>query len=77
MRTSAPSISIGKVGLYVLMLNLPLFAFSFYVHALLAQHDGTAGNFLIENIGIWILIIFKILGGNLFLAIIFSDFKIK
>lgn len=76
MKTTEQTISKNAVAFWLAVVNLPLIAISVYIHYLLEQVGG-AGNTFLNNSGVWILVAFKLIGANLILATIFSEFKIK
>ena len=76
-RVAQPSISATKVTFWFLVVNIPLFAITYYIHHLLNLFEYTHGNNIMENMGLWLLVAFKIIGANMILTQIFSDFKIK
>ena len=76
MKEKEQSISYGTITFWLVVVNLPLIAISIYIHYLLSQ-VGNAGNTFLNNSGVWILMAFKLIGANLIMATIFSEFKIK
>lgn len=75
MKIKQPQISASKIQFWFLIVNLPLIAITFYVHYLL-ENAGQFESFF-DSIGLWLLVAFKIIGANLILLTIFSEFKIK
>ena len=76
MKTKQPSISIYKAGLWIFLVNAVLIGFTLYAHALLWRVGNPYGNAIFENVEIWLLVLFKLIGGNLILAVILSEFNI-
>ena len=76
MKTNQPVISANKVRLWFVLTNTLLLAFTVYVHALLSRH-GLQSDHFFESFQIWVLVIFKLVGANLILGVIFSDFKMQ
>ncbi|MEO9483709.1 MAG: hypothetical protein ABJG47_09700 [Ekhidna sp.] len=76
MKTTEQSLSKNTITFWLVVVNLPLIAISIYIHYLLEQVGGT-GNTFLNNLGVWFLVAFKLIGANLILATIFSEFKIK
>lgn len=77
MKVEKQSISPSRVGFWWVLINLPLIAITLYIHYLLAVVGENYGNNLFENIGLWLLVIFKIGGANLIFWVIISEFKIR
>lgn len=75
MKSIQTSLSHYHKTLWFLLVNILLIGFSVYVHALLYQLGYAHENPIVENIEIWMLILFKMVGANLILAVIFSEFK--
>ncbi len=76
MKTTKQTISSSTVNFWVVVVNLPLIALTVYIHYLLEKVGGPSDTFL-ENVGVWLLVGFKLIGANLILVSIFSEFKIK
>lgn len=76
MNTTKPTISSDTVAIWLMVVNIPLIAISIYVHYLL-EKVGVYGNTFFNNLGVWLLVGFKLIGANLIMASIFSEFKIK
>ena len=76
METKTQTISETKVIGWVILVNLPLVAISVYAHYLLCAFGYHHGNDLVQNAGLGLLIAIKLIGANLILGTIFSEFKI-
>lgn len=76
MKTTKQTISSEAVAFWLAVVNIPLIAISFYVHYLL-EKVGIYGDTFFNNVGVWLLVGFKLIGANLIMASIFSEFKIK
>ena len=77
MKKIQPSISAFHLYIWYTLVNVILIAFTVYVHALLKHTGILANNTFIENASIWAMVVFKVVGANFILAVIFSEFKIK
>ena len=75
MKTSRPMFVSGSFWGWFLLTNIVLLGFTFYVHASLDRHGWLEHNHAIEGMAIWLLTVFKIVGANLILIMIFSEFK--
>ncbi len=77
MKTSRLSISKAKVLFWYVIVNLPLLGYSFYAHELLTRFGYLHANTLLDNFGLWFLVAFKIIGANIILSVILSEFEIR
>lgn len=77
MEIKKQSISLTKAGFWWVLINLPMIAITLYIHYLLVAVGENYGDNLLENFGLWLLMIFKIGGANLIFWVIISEFKIK
>lgn len=76
MDTLKKTMTINRVRLLYLLVNFPIIALTVYVHYLVFTISESYGNNIMENSGLWLLLAFKIIGANLILSVIVSDFKI-
>jgi hypothetical protein len=76
MNTLKKTMTINRVRMLFLLVNLPMVALTVYVHFLVFSISESYGNNIMENMGLWLLLAFKIIGANLILKVIISDFKI-
>ena len=77
MKPNKPTITISRIWFWYIFANIPMLALTFYVHYLLTSVSFVPGNNFLENAGLWLLLAFKIIGVNMILWVILSDFKIK
>lgn len=76
MNSKKNTITSSQVKRWYILVNLPLIAISVYVHSLLISAGYVHGDNILENVGLWLLIVFKLVGANAILITIFSAFKI-
>ncbi len=75
MKQARQTITQAKVILWYILINIPLLAIPICIHHLLSSAGGSHGTGLAEATGLWLLVAFKVIGANLILAGIFSDYK--
>ncbi len=76
MKTKVTALKREKAIFWYVLVNSLLLSFTLYVHFLLNNSGTVHGDSIIENTGLWLLVVFKFIGTNLILSEILKDHKI-